>query len=111
MVERLCRVFALVTKLEEHKPWLKLHGARVSLEAMNFMSACELELNAKLRGPMVPRPVDLHSKAKKMIQQIWRPKRTKPSKPVRSLKDSQTFVLGVSTLEDSPSLASDMKQC
>ena len=111
MVERLGRVFALVTKLEEHKPWTKLHGARVSLEAMNFMAACELDLNAKLRGPMVPRPVELHSKAKKVIQRIWGSKLTKkPSKLVRRPKGSQTFVLGVSTLEDSPSLASDAAQ-
>ena len=105
MVERLTRVFALVTQMEEHKPWMKLHGAQVSLEAMNFMAACELELNAKLRGPMVPRPVELHSKAKKVIQRIWGSKLTKPSKPVRSLKGSQTFVLGMSTLCDAAQLA------
>ena len=105
MVERLSRVFALVTEMEEHKPWMKLHGAQVSLEAMNFMAACELELNAKLRGPMVPRPVELHSKAKKVIQRIWGSKLTKPSKPVRSLKGSQTFVLGMSTLCDAAQLA------
>ena len=113
MVERLSRVFALVTEMEEHKPWMKLHGAQVSLEAMNFMAAYELELNAKLRGPMVPRPVELHPKAKKVIQRIWGSKLTKRSKLLyltRRCQGTQTFVLGVSTLEDSPSPATIPRQ-